>query len=285
MAVASQAETYDRLRQLLPAHDISVEPLVVDERVIPLSPDRIPWSVTDFDVGFVFPRRLLEGDVASIATDIPWINDREAILRSRNKAAVLAQLGQAGLPVPQTLLVSNPVTEDELEEAFSSFDGPVIIKPNSTTRGVGVARASDVDSLIGIADYLELVHDFRATGDKSYLIQEFVETSRDLRVMVIDGEYVGAVERLRTDDRNDRWKLNVHRGATARGVTPDATCRDLAEQAAAELDIPFLGVDLLLTERGPIISETNARPTIDDPAKYESKFIDEFVELITSTAP
>ena len=285
MAVASQAETYERLSNILPQYQISVAPIVVDERIVDLSPGNMPWSRDDFDVGYVFPRRVLEGDVASIALDIPWINDRDAILRSRNKAATLTKLANGGLPVPQTLLISNPVDEDDLEAAFSTFNGPVIIKPNTTTRGVGVARADDVDTFIGIADYLELVHDFRATGDKSYLVQEFIESARDLRVMVIDGEYAGAVERIRAGDRAGRWKLNVHRGAHARRVTPDATCRDLAEAAAAELDIPLLGIDLLVTEDGPVISETNARPTIDDPSKYAPNFIDQFVDLIKETAP
>lgn len=283
LAVTSEAETYQRLRDVLPERGIEVEHLQVDERTVQLPPASSPWGDGDFDVGFVFPSRLMEGSVADALLGIPWVNDREAVLTSRNKAGVLASLAAADLPVPRSVLVSNPVGEEDLLAAAERIGYPVVIKPNSTTRGVGVARAGDADTLLGIADYLELVHDFRATADKSYLVQEFVPAARDIRIMIIDGTYVGAVERARSDE-DGRWKHNVHRGATATGVSPEPAVRRLAERAAETLDIPFLGVDVLVTQDGPVLSETNARPTIDLVEKYESDFLDRLVSLIERTA-
>jgi len=282
LAVATDAETYERLGDPLAERGIEAAFVRTAERTVPLSDP--PWE--GFDAGFVFPPRLMEGGVADAVLGVPWVNDREAILRSRNKAETLARLDRAGLPVPETVLVSNPADESDLVAAYERLDPPVVVKPNSTTRGVGVAKAADLDSFLGVVDYLDLVHDFQATGDKSFLVQEFLPGATDYRVMVLDGEYVGAVERRLPDSAiaAGQWKHNVHRGAEATPVDLEPELRELAERAATALDIPFLGVDLLVTGDRAVVNETNARPTIDDSEKYEAGFWDDLAGLIRETA-
>lgn len=276
LAVATRAETYDRLDGFLPEHGIEVRHLETTGRAVSIAPDSSP---PEFDVGLVFPARLMEGGVTDALGGIPWINDREAIVTSRNKAEVLARLARADVPVPESVHVSNPVEHAELASVFERFDSPVVIKPNSTTRGIGITLAYDLDSFLGICDYLSLVHEFPATDDKSFLVQEFLPEARDYRAMVLDGEYVGAVERT-----GDGWKHNVHAGAHATGVRLPDRLRDLAERTARTLDIPFLGVDLLVTGDRAVVSETNARPTVDEATKYEPGFAERLAELIRSCA-
>jgi len=67
------------------------------------------------------------------------------------------------------------------------------------------------------------------------------------------------------------------------GSTPEPW-RDLAESVAAELEIPFLGVDLLETGEKLVINETNARPTIDEETKYEPEFYDRLAAAIRDVA-
>lgn len=282
LAVANKTETFERIQEPLAARDIEVAHLPYHERTEDLQhPAHGPG---DFDVGFVFPGREIEGGVVAAATNIPWINDREAVLTSRNKAEVILRLNRAGLPTPRTVFVSNPVEEEEILKAMQKLDFPIVIKPNSTTRGIGVAKVDDIDSLFGVIDYLNLVHDYRATGDKTYLLQEFQPDARDLRVMVLDGTYAGAVERTFPDELSeDRWKHNVHRGAIAEGVELDEDLRQIAEEAATALKIPLLGVDLLDGPERTVVNETNARPTVDAASKYTSDFYDRFAELVRST--
>ncbi|KTG10874.1 alpha-L-glutamate ligase [Haloprofundus marisrubri] len=278
LAVTTSSETFERMRDPLSSRDIDVRHLPAKGRTI-----RLTESPTEtFDVGFVYPTRLMEGGALDALHDLPWVNDREAVLTSRNKAGVISALSRANLPVPETTMVSNPVDDDELLAAAESFDGPLVVKPNSTTRGTGIVRVDDPDSLSGVADYLRLVHDYNATGDKSYLLQEFLPDARDYRAMVVDGECVGGVERrLSTEAREDgRWKHNVHRGAVATGVELPDRHRRLAENVAEVLEIPYLGVDLLETENRLVVGETNARPTIDDDAKYDSGFYDRLAALV-----
>jgi len=282
LAVATQEETYERMGEPLADRGIEVVPVQPSERTVDITDAPFP----DVDVGFVFPPRIMEGGVADALLSVPWVNDREAVLRSRNKADVLARLSAADVPVPKTVMASNPVGEGELTEVYRRFDEPVVVKPNSTTRGTGIAKAHDLDSFLGVVDYLDLVHDYRATADRSFLIQEFLPDARDVRAMVVDGEVVGAVERRLPEESvaDGQWKHNVHRGAAAEGISLDGELRELAEQTAAVLDIDYLGVDLLVTDERAVVNETNARPTIDAATKYEDGFWDTLAGLVRATA-
>ncbi|WP_222920301.1 RimK family alpha-L-glutamate ligase [Natrinema sp. SYSU A 869] len=284
LAVANDKETFERMREPLAERGIRVRHMPVRERTVAL--DEPPWEPDEYDVGFVYPGRLMEGGVADALLEIPWLNDHDTVLTSRNKAEVLARLKRAELPVPKSVYVSNDVGEDELTAVFERFEPPVVVKPNSTTRGVGVAKAHDLDTFLGICDYLSLVHDYRATGDQSFLVQEYLPNATDYRVMVLEGEYVGAVERRLPDEAvsEGQWKHNVHRGAEATGVDLPDVWRDLAESVATELEIPFLGVDLLETADRLVVNETNARPTIDEETKYEPDFYDRLAAAIRTAA-
>ncbi|AFO55477.1 MULTISPECIES: RimK family alpha-L-glutamate ligase [unclassified Natrinema] len=284
LAVANDQETFERMRGPLAERGIQVQHVPVRERTIPISDP--PWDPDEYDVGFVYPGRLMEGGVADALLEVPWLNDHEAVLTSRNKAEVLARLERADIPVPRSVYVSNDVGEAELIDVFERFEPPVVVKPNSTTRGVGVAKAHDLDSFLGICDYLSLVHDYRATGDQSFLVQEYLPDATDYRVMVLEGEYVGAVERRLPDAAvsEGQWKHNVHRGADATGVDLPDAWRDLAESVATELEIPVLGVDLLETDHRLVVNETNARPTIDEETKYDPTFYDRLAAAIRTAA-
>lgn len=289
LAHATDAETYHRIQDPLAARDIAVEYVQPAERTVDLTENSFSRSVSsrsnafsEFDVGFVYPERIPEGGVVDALLDVPWINDREALQRSRHKAETITRLTRAGVPTPKTVMVSHPVSESELCGVYERFDPPVVIKPNSTTQGVGIAKVADLDSFLGVIDYLDLVHDYRATGDKSFLIQEYLPNGRDYRAMVLDGQYAGAVERRLPEDARaaGQWKHNVHRGADAVAVDLPAEYRRIVERVASVLSIPYLGVDLLVSEDRVLVNETNARPTIDEESKYEPGFYDDLAQLI-----
>ena len=294
LAVTTQAETFERMQAPLAAWGVEVVPVQAKERTLAVAGGEggdpsVAGRQADLpavDAGFVYPSRAMEGGVVDSLLSVPWVNDREAVLTSRNKAGVLAACAAADLPVPQTTMVSNPVDDATVAEALAEFDSPVVVKPNSTTRGVGVVKVTDPDSALGVTDYLDLVHDYRATGDRSYLLQEYLPDARDYRAMVVDGDCVGGVERRLSTDAVEagHWKHNVHRGAEAVGVDLPARHRRLAESVAETLDIDYLGVDLLGSGDRLLVSETNARPTIDSATKYDDGFWDRLAALVERTA-
>jgi ribosomal protein S6--L-glutamate ligase len=282
LGVAHRGETTERIRGPLREREIAVEHVSLTGETTPLG--NPPES--KIDVGLFFPSRILEGGVLAARLDVPWVNGREAILRSRNKAETLARLEAAGLPVPETVLVSDAVDRDRVTGALDRFDLPVVVKPNSASRGAGVLKVGDRGSLAGVSELFSLLHEFPATRDRSYLLQEYLPDARDYRIMVIDGSVVGAVERSLPGPATatGQWKHNVHRGATATGIEPADRHRELAERAAAVLEIPVLGVDILETDDRTVVLETNARPTIDTAAKYDPGFYDELAATIRKTA-
>jgi ribosomal protein S6--L-glutamate ligase len=278
LAVATRAETYDRLVEPLAERDVAVEHVQTRERAIDLTGEA-DFDPDRFDVGYVFPPRLMEGGVADATLDIPWINDRDAILRSRNKAETYARLERAGIPVPETTMLSNPVDRETVAATFERFEAPVVVKPNSATRGLGVTRVSDPDALVGVADTFQALHESPVVGDRSFLVQSFVKGATDYRLMVIDGQCVGGVRRSGAG-----WTHNVHRGGIAEGVDPGVDLRALAEGVAETLEIPLLGVDVLVNDDGPVVVETAARPTWDDASKYDGDVYDRLTALIRETA-
>jgi ribosomal protein S6--L-glutamate ligase len=96
---------------------------------------------------------------------------------------------------------------------------------------------------------------------------------------------VGGVERRLSDAARESggWKHNVHRGATAVAADLDPELRELAVETAETLGIDYLGVDVLVSGDRAVVSETNARPTIDD-GKYDDGFWDRLAGLIRRTA-
>jgi len=290
LAVATRAETFERMREPLAERGVRARYVRPKERTFAVT-DRVRETVGDgefdgFDVGYVYPSRLMEGGVVDALLGVPWVNGPGAVLTSRNKGGVLARLAAADVPVPETVMVSDPIDREALVAAFERFEPPVVVKPNSTTRGVGVAKAGDLDSFLGVVDYLGLLHDFPATGDRSFLLQEHLPDVRDYRAMVVDGVYAGAVERRLPDAAVSagRWKHNVHRDAEVRRVELSGERRRLVERAAEVLGIDLLGVDLLVAGDRAVVSETNARPTIDDASLYEPDFYDRLADLIERTA-
>jgi len=121
LAVATNAETLDRIREPLAERGIDARHVPTTGRAHHLSE---PVTESPFDVGFVYPSRMMEGGVADARLGVPWVNGREAVLRSRNKAETLTRLDRAGLSVPETVYVSNPAEESELRAAFERLDPP-----------------------------------------------------------------------------------------------------------------------------------------------------------------
>jgi ribosomal protein S6--L-glutamate ligase len=304
LAITTQSETAERIADPLARRGIDVRHLPTTGRAMSLTGAPLPLegspddpettppgseegndaeAIADplgaFDVGFVYPSRLTEGGVLDALIDLPWVNDRAAVLTSRNKAGVLAALGRENIPVPETVLCADPMNESILVDVFERFEPPVVIKPNSATRGIGITIVSDLDSFLWVCDYLGLILEFPTSEDKSFLVQEYLPDARDYRVMVLDGECVGAVER-----QGAGWKHNVHRGAAAVGVSVPTAVADLTERVADVLDVSYLGVDVLVSGERTLVTETNARPTIDDASKYREGFYDDLAALIRAAA-
>ncbi|MFI9046019.1 RimK family alpha-L-glutamate ligase [Streptomyces sp. NPDC053427] len=179
------------------------------------------------------------------------INTVDAQLKSRNKIWQLQELALAGLPVPDTLSYATAPLEGVVRSLHQ--DMPCVVKSVTGAKGGQVFLARDPGLLHDVAGSL--------TQDAPFLFQEHVAHShgRALRVVVIDGEPVGAV--LHTS-RNGAFAANIAKGGCATlctGRYPQA--EDLAARAARVLGLDIAGVDLLFTPQDTYtLCEVNAVP-------------------------
>ncbi|NQW10785.1 MAG: ATP-grasp domain-containing protein [Alphaproteobacteria bacterium] len=111
----------------------------------------------------------------------PVINGPGAIALEVNKAAQMAWLKRAGVPVPRTVAA---LGDDKVAEAAMRFaPGPVIVKPNRGGKGLGIqlfenaadaAERARAGTLPGSTDGITLLQEYIATVDGSVTRAEFI---------------------------------------------------------------------------------------------------------------
>jgi RimK family alpha-L-glutamate ligase len=175
------------------------------------------------------------------------VNSPYAIEKMVDKYYTLSLLQQAGLHVPETR-----ITEDfsQAMEAFQALGRDVVVKPLFGSRGIGMVRVTDEDTAGRVFHALQL-------GGYVYYVQQFLlHDNRDLRVMVVGGQCIAAMERVA-----DTWKTNLAAGAkpVRSALSPDV--QDICLQASRTLGADYCGVDLLRDESGELfILEVNSMP-------------------------
>lgn len=141
--------------------------------------------------------------------------------------------------LPKTLISPEP---KELLEFLDAIGGHGVIKPLDGAGGFGVMLLSHADkNKRAIVDLLTL------EGHRSALLQEYLPavTEGDKRVLLLDGESLGAIRRV---PQRDDIRANIHVGGM---VEPTALSEREAELVAevgpklAELGLYFVGLDLI----------------------------------------
>lgn len=78
--------------------------------------------------------------------------------------------------------------------------------------------------------------------------------------MVVDGHVVGAMKR---QGKEGEFRSNLHRGGTANIIKLSEAELKVAMKAARALKLPVCGVDMLQSERGPLLLEVNSTPGLE----------------------
>ncbi|MEP2936356.1 MAG: RimK family alpha-L-glutamate ligase [Gilvibacter sp.] len=176
----------------------------------------------------------------------------EAIITSRDKWTSFQLLSKAELAVPKTVL-GNLKDPDALLEEFSDY--PIIIKLLKGTHGQGVILSESRQNALATLETLN------GLGSR-YLLQEYIAEARgtDLRVIVVDGVIVAAMKR---QSKADDFRSNLHRGGSSTNITLSYQEESLARRAAKVLKLGACGVDILQSERGPLVLEVNSTPGLE----------------------
>jgi ribosomal protein S6--L-glutamate ligase len=181
------------------------------------------------------------------------LNESVAIGRSRDKLRALQLLAREGIGLPVTAFAHGPRrAEDVIKEVGGT---PCVIKLLEGTQGRGVILAETAASAKSI------IEAFSATNT-NILVQEYIKEAggNDLRVLVVGGAVVASM--MRSGKMGD-FRANLHRGGKAETVTISADEGRTAVRSAEVLGLNVAGVDLLRSNRGPVVVEVNSSPGIE----------------------
>jgi RimK family alpha-L-glutamate ligase len=176
------------------------------------------------------------------------LNPPRAIEICVDKYLASACLESSGLPVPPTIVCQHA---DAALEAFECLGGDVIVKPLFGSEGRGMVRIQDPEMAWRTFRTLERLQCVL------YLQKYIAHPGWDLRAFVIDGRVAAAMRRR----VNGGWRTNVAQGGTAEAIRLTASEHELAIRAAAAVQAPVAGVDLLPGPVGEMyVLEVNAVP-------------------------
>ena len=199
------------------------------------------------------------------------LNNSAAISRSRDKLASSQLLARKGIDLPITAFAHNP---DNIEDLIAEVGGaPLVIKLVEGSQGIGVVLAeTDNAARSVIQAFMGL--------NANIMVQEFIQEAKgsDIRCFVIGDKVVAAIKR---QGQEGEFRSNLHRGGSATLIRLTPQERATAVQAAKIMGLNVCGVDLLRSNRGPLVMEVNSSPGLEGIEKTSGKNIaDLMIEYI-----
>jgi ribosomal protein S6--L-glutamate ligase len=191
------------------------------------------------------------------------VNTPGATAAALDRWAMTTLLDLAGVPAPRTWAFPtlSLMARDAVAQRFLPW--PLVVKSRTSSRGDLVTLVEDVRGL------LALVPEW---GDEPVIAQEFVANDGfDIKVWVI-GDELSAARRpgaLEVCDKTSDVALDP-------GQIPAEWSR-VALAAGAALGLDLFGVDLLITDGGPVVIDVNAFPGFRgarDPAASMLRFLE-----------
>ncbi|MEM7073111.1 MAG: glutathione synthase, partial [Pseudomonadota bacterium] len=126
--------------------------------------------------------------------------------------------------------------------AFRRDHGAIIIKPLFGNGGQGVFYLASDDP-----NFDPLLEWFQASSVEPVMVQRFLPgvTKGDVRVILIDGKAVGAINRI---PQPGQIRSNMHVGGQAKAVDLDASCHAICESIGPKLrqdGLLLTGIDVI----------------------------------------
>ena len=189
--------------------------------------------------------------------------ESQALVRSRDKLRSLQILANAGVGLPKTVFTNY---SKEVNSIIDSVGGaPLIIKLLEGTQGYGVVLAPTKKAAQSI---IEAFHSMKAR----VIVQEFIQESKgaDIRAFVVNDKVVGAMKR---QGKEGEFRSNLHQGGSGTLIRLTKKEREAALTAAKAMRLSVAGVDMLQSDRGPLVLEVNSSPGLQGIEQATNKDI------------
>ena len=181
------------------------------------------------------------------------LNESVAITRARDKLRSLQLLSRKGVGLPITGFAHSP---DDVDDLIKMVGGaPLVIKLLEGTQGIGVVLAETRKAAESV---IEAFFGLRV----NIMVQEFIKEAggADIRCFVIGERVVAAMKR---QAQEGEFRSNLHRGGTASLIKLTPQERATAVNAAKVMGLNVAGVDILRSDRGPLVMEVNSSPGLE----------------------
>lgn len=189
--------------------------------------------------------------------------ESQSLVRSRDKLRSLQVLARSDVGMPKTVFTNY---SKEVKKIINSVGGaPLIVKLLEGTQGYGVVLAPTRKAAESI---IEAFHSMKAR----VIVQEFIQEAKgaDIRAFVINNKVVGAMKR---QGKEGEFRSNLHQGGSSQLIKLSKRERQVALTAAKVMGLSIAGVDLLQSERGPLVLEVNSSPGLEGIEKTTNKDI------------
>lgn len=204
-----------------------------------------------------------------------------AIVRSRDKLRATQLLARAGIGIPKTIFSRGRLTYEEIDQLVEDLGGPpVVIKLARGTHGRGVVLAETRKAARSVLQGFYLMEE----EGTNILLQEFIEEARgaDIRSLVVDGKVVASIMRQGLEDE---FRSNTHQGGVGKPVKLTEEERKTVTRAAKAMGLPICGVDMVRSNRGPLVLEVNSSASLKTPEQItEVNVAEKIIEYIENNA-
>lgn len=181
------------------------------------------------------------------------LNSAAAITQSRDKLFSLQLLLNNGVDIPTTGFANSPLDTNDLIKMVGG--SPLIIKLLEGTQGKGVVLAETKKAAESV------INAFKSLN-ANILVQEFIKEAngKDIRCFVIDGKVVAAIQR---EALPGEFRANIHLGGTASVIKVTPEEKRIAIKAAKAMNLKVAGVDIIRSDKGPLLLEVNSSPGLE----------------------
>ncbi len=181
------------------------------------------------------------------------LNSSSSISQSRDKLYSSQLFSKNGINIPITGFAKSPLETKDLIDMVGG--SPLIVKLLESAQGKGVVSAETnkaAESVINAFKSLQA----------NILVQEFIKEAegKDIRCFVVDGKVVASIMR---EAKKGEFRSNIHQGGLAKKVKISSEERKLAIKAAKIFKLDVAGVDIIRSNKGPLLLEVNSSPGLE----------------------
>jgi len=206
--------------------NVNVKPLQIGEELSEVAIVRV-----------VSMQKALYSAVARDAAGSHTINSPLTLILCGDKILTLGRLASKGLRVPRSMIAFSP---ESAEVVYRMLPKPFVDKPPIGGWGRLVTLVKDAATWRSILEHRQMMQSQQL---RTHIAQEYVESGgRDIRAIVIGGEFIGAVARRSV---GDEWRSNIALGGRAEPIKADGELVEMSVRAAEAVGGEFVSTDIL----------------------------------------